>query len=134
MLRDFIDALQTKLGPAGNAVIEEAAYVVGAKFAEELLERGLQRQEVPTILELLFNQAGWGKTVFHRNEQNQTIEVSIDNCATARHTNRATPNCYFLSGYFTGVFEKTYCTKMICTETACVTKGDKACTFTVTPR
>lgn len=129
MLREFIAELNKMLGSTGNAVIEEAAYPIGANFAQELLDRCLEPQEVPLIIELLLNQAGWGKSVTQVDKETNTVTVTIENCVTARETKTAEPNCYFLRGYFRGIYEKIFDAKYQAIETQCIAKGDNACIF-----
>lgn len=133
MLRGFIEAVDAKLGPSASTVIEEAAYTVGANFAQELLDRGIQTHEVPTIIELLFNQAGWGKSEFQVDSVTKTVTLSITNCVTSRDIQTTEPNCHFLKGYFKGVYEKLYGIKIQAAEISCTAKGDNACVFRLSP-
>jgi predicted hydrocarbon binding protein len=129
MLREFLTELNSILGQTAKNVIEEAAYPIGANFAQELLDRGLETQEVPTIIELLLNQAGWGKSVTQVDKETKTVTIRIENCVTARESKTAQPNCYFLKGYFRGVYEKVYGAKYHGIEKLCMAKGDNACVF-----
>lgn len=134
MLRDFIAAINAKLGTHGKAVIEEAAYTVGANFAQDLLDKGLNIQEVPTIIEVLFNQAGWGKAVIQVDKDTKTVTLSIENCATARDTKTVEPNCHFLKGYIRGIYEKSYSGKYQSREIACMANKGNTCVFQLNPK
>jgi predicted hydrocarbon binding protein len=129
MLREFIAELNAILGPTGKTIIEKAAYPIGTNFAQELLDRNLETHEVATIIELLVNQAGWGKSVFQVDKGTKGVTVTIENCVTARDTKTAEPYCHFLKGYFKGFYERLYGTKYQGVEKLCIAKGDKACVF-----
>ncbi len=134
MFRDFINSFDSIFGSGGRIVLDETGRMVGRNFVSNLLERGLQSAEIPTVLELLLNQGGWGKATVKLNMESCSGNIIIENCAVTRCIKSREPSCYFLKGHFQGSAEKIFGVNVVCVETACMTKGDSACIFQIQPR
>ena len=131
LLRDLFAALRFILGKSGNTALEGVGMKVGNNFILTLLERGLSPNEAPTILSLLLNQGGWGKTEIEMDFERKDAVVTIQNCITARNIKTKEPNCHFLRGYFKGFFVKLFNVELECVETECIANGGSACKFRV---
>lgn len=130
MFRDVMQCLKEK---SGNIIIEETAEEVGEKFAEYLKARKMDSEEIPTILDLLINQGGWGKAKLTLNPKAKSGVITIENCIAARQIHTDESNCYFIKGYIKGLFKKLYQAPIECTETNCMAKGDPVCVFEFKP-
>ena len=129
MFRDLLFGVKVVLGSGGNFALEGAGAVVGANYAEYLLEHGNRLEDAPRILGLLLNQTGWGKAHVEVDSASKTGIIRIEDCITAKYIKTSTPNCSFLKGYFKGIIGKLANTEIECQETACMVKGDIACEF-----
>ena len=129
LLRDIFAALRFVLGKSGNTVLVGIGKKVGSHFVRTTLEKGLGPDEVPTILSLLLNQGGWGKTEIEMDLEKKNAVVIIQNCVTARNIKTKEPNCHFLRGYFEGFFGKIFNLETECVETSCIASGGSACVF-----
>ncbi len=130
LLRDLFAALSNNSGKSGND-LERVGKKVGGNFVLTMLESGLSLDEVPTILSLLLNQGGWGKTEIEMSFEKKSAVVTMQNCVTARNVKTKVPNCHFLRGYFEGFFGKLFKVETECRETSCSATGELACKFNV---
>jgi predicted hydrocarbon binding protein len=134
LLRDIFASLRFVLGTSGNTVLVGMGKKVGSNFFRTTLEKGLGPDEVQTILSLLLNQGGWGKTEIEMDLEKKNVVVITQNCVTARNVKTIEPNCHFLRGYFKGFFGKLFNVEMECVETLCIASGGSACKFNVQQR
>jgi len=131
LFRDLFSGLSSNFGKEGNKDLEEAGKKSGKNFILTMLERDFSLNELPTILSLLLNQGGWGKTEIEIDFEKKTAVVTIENCVTARHIKTKEPNCHFLRGYFEGFFEKLFNAQTECAETLCMASSGSACKFQI---
>ncbi len=133
-LRDLLESLKVTAGAEGNIALQKVGKAVGSQFALSMFRKELTTDEVPTILSLLLNQGGWGKTEIKADFEKKTAVVTIQNCITARNIEAKEPNCFFFRGYFEGLFEKLFNSEMDCVESSCLATGCPGCIFNVKQR
>ena len=133
LLRDIFASLRFIFGKSGNTILKGIGKKVGSNFVHTTLEKGLGADEVPTILSLLLNQGGWGKTEIKIDFEEKNAIVTMQNCITARNIKTKEPSCHFLKGYFEGFFGNIFNLETECVETSCIASGGSACVFHLQP-
>ena len=131
MLRELFEGLRAYLGKGANIAIKAAGKTSGRRFFDSLIERDMQLEETPVVLNILFDQGGWGKAKIDIDLKAKTANMIINNCVLTRNTSSTKPSCHFLAGYFEGFCEKLFKTPTECVETKCKAKGDASCNFEV---
>jgi predicted hydrocarbon binding protein len=131
MFRDILIGINNMSGSLGSITLEKIGKYVGKGFFDAMNKKGIDKKEIPTILDLFINQGGWGKADITVDNQKRTAVIKIENSVTTRCTQGKENICVFLQGYLEGVFEGIFDTKVICIEKNCINKGDDACTFHV---
>lgn len=129
LFRDVFGTLSSDLGKDRKTYLEELGKKACENFVLSMLERGFGMSELPTILSLILNQGGWGKTEIEMDFEKKKAVITMQNCVTARNIKTKEPNCHFLRGYFEGFFEKIFSTQVECVETSCIANGGSVCSF-----
>jgi predicted hydrocarbon binding protein len=129
--RDLVRGTESMLGSAAKVVWLEAGRHAGRKFSGDLVQLGIEFEELPFMLEEFFTQGGWGKIQTEVDFTKKEALITIKNSATARQTETKEPICHFIRGFIAGVCDVIFHGSTECFETKCIAKGDSVCQFQV---
>jgi len=147
--RDVFAVIRKELmrvaGNAANVILAIAGQRVGAEEGSALMAKaerlGLRNPDsLPSFIGAVVEQTnmGYGKAkVQELNMAATRVQVMIMNSFESEPSNgvpSASPSCFFLLGYFEGLFSQLLGKQMKGSETACRTKGDHFCKFQLAQR
>jgi predicted hydrocarbon binding protein len=134
ILKDIREGTKTIFDLSGDTAREGIGQAVGDTYADYLIESGVPISEAPRILSSLLTQGGWGKVEVELDLQRKTGIVTIVDTENLSVVHSETPSCHFLKGYFEGLIGKLADAEIQCEEESCMSKGDLACKFNISPK
>jgi|SRR5579863_4262026 len=135
-LSHMFDHVVKILGSGGEALLFEEGKDLGRRNAHrmhDLIGKKRARDEAEYLSSYIGAQ-GWGRVTPAEGELKAGSNIQLEDCFECTGDMMYRKGCNFMRGYFTGSIEETYDMEVDVKETQCVSKGAKACEFTVTPQ